>query len=474
MFTRLAISSGYSSLSERVGTASEVFGWDSRHSRLQGGDLREPAQHVNHVQLGSRRGHALRLVFIESRQPNEIAVGGRGLGHRRGDTGHARQQRVPRRAETHSFRGVEEQHAADRHVVLELLGDEPIAPGRGLPGDHLGRVAGAVIAQIEQFASRPGSPQSVNARRWQRVESLGRALAPFVVGERRKDEKLDRITKEQAAIEEAVHVRESDAQSLKAQDSGRRGLERVDDLDLSARRDAREQPIAARDRLRRDSRAVFQHQEWNPDWAGVLDRHAHLEGDPRPEHRHFAAALEDVAGHAQSRNGSVGTSMEGSPFIGEPGQERHADQSRHDGDERDDECPDDQHQDGHDQQPAAARGEHVVVRSWLDRLQDGDGVKNVANHVRDRFAFDLRLGPQDEPVSQYGERDGLNVFVCEEVPTFEHRPRTGATEEVQGERAGWRPGPHPGDGGSLRLVGRCTRRANRSRKPRATCVAARG
>ena len=46
---------------------------------------------------------------------------------------------------------------------------------------------------------------------------------------------------------------------------------------------------------------------------------------------------------------------------------------------RDDECPDDQHQDGHDQQPAAARGEHVVVRSWLDRLQDGDGVKNVAN-----------------------------------------------------------------------------------------------
>ena len=90
---------------------------------------------------------------LVNREADEVAVPCRGLGNRGRDARDAREERVPRRAEPHAFRSIDEQHAPDRHVVLELLGDEDVAPGRRLPGDHLGRVAGAVIAEIEEFAA---------------------------------------------------------------------------------------------------------------------------------------------------------------------------------------------------------------------------------------------------------------------------------------------------------------------------------
>src|SRR5918996_954674 len=76
-------------------------------------------------------------------------------------------------------------------------------------------------------------------------------------------------------------------------------------------------------------------------------------------------------------------------------------------------------------------------RPWLDRLQYGDGVEDVADDVGDVLALDLGLGPQDEPVAQDGERDRLHVLVREEVPALEDGPRAGTAEEVKGRpRAG--------------------------------------
>src|SRR5262249_30968107 len=44
--------------------------------------------------------------------------------------------------------------------------------GRHLPGDGLGRVAGQVVAQVEQLAAGAGPPQAIDAGRRQQVVAL--------------------------------------------------------------------------------------------------------------------------------------------------------------------------------------------------------------------------------------------------------------------------------------------------------------
>ena len=64
--------------------------------------------------------------------------------------------------------------------------------------------------------------------------------------------------------------------------------------------------------------------------------------------------------------------------------------------------------------------------------------------IGDVLAFDLGLGPQDEPVAQHRERDGLHVFVREEVPALEdgaaRRSGAGSGPPAGSRRAmsGWR------------------------------------
>ena len=179
---------------------------------------------------------------------------------------------------------------------------------------------------------------------------------------------------------------------------------------------------------------IFENCERNADRSGVLDGDADLEGEARPEHGNLAAALNDVPFDAEPRHGRVGTRMEEHPFEGEPRQERDADERGNDGVVRNGEGPDDQHQDDNDQEPSAAGSEHGPS---LDRLENGDGVKNVADHVGDVLAFDFGLWPQDQPVSQYRERDGLHVLVREEMPALEDGAR-GRSGECLARRAGWR------------------------------------
>src|SRR5262249_57772349 len=48
------------------------------------------------------------------------------------------------RADSHRIGRVHEQGTADWHLALELLGDQPISPGRYFPGDGLRWIAGHV------------------------------------------------------------------------------------------------------------------------------------------------------------------------------------------------------------------------------------------------------------------------------------------------------------------------------------------
>ena len=50
-------------------------------------------------------------------------------------------------------------------------------------------------------------------------------------------------------------------------------------------------------------------------------------------------------------------------------------------------------------------------------------MEDVANDVRDVLALDLGFGAQDEAVPQHRKRDGLYVFVGEEMPALQDRPR---------------------------------------------------
>ena len=61
-----------------------------------------------------------------------------------------------------------------------------------------------------------------------------------------------------------------------------------------------------------------------------------------------------------------------------------------------------------------------VVAQTVSR--HGDGVEDVADHVRDCLPSISASGPQDQPVAEHAEGDGLHVLVGEEVPAFQHRP----------------------------------------------------
>src|SRR5207244_2863600 len=61
----------------------------------------------------------------------------------------------------HRRRGIDEQGAAEGHLALELPGDELVAAGGDLPGDGARRVAGLVVAQVEQLAGGSGLAESV-------------------------------------------------------------------------------------------------------------------------------------------------------------------------------------------------------------------------------------------------------------------------------------------------------------------------
>ena len=63
---------------------------------------------------------------------------------------------LARRAEADGVGSVHEQGAADRHLALQLAGDQLVPPGRRFPRDPLGRVAGTIVAQVEQFTAGPG------------------------------------------------------------------------------------------------------------------------------------------------------------------------------------------------------------------------------------------------------------------------------------------------------------------------------
>ena len=122
--------------------------------------------------------------------------------------------------ESRGLRGVHEQRAADRDLALELLGKQLVPPGGRLPGDHLGRVAGDVVAQVKQLApsARPFEP--VHPRRGEDVELLGPAALPLGPGQPREDQVRRPVGQQRAVVEEPLPVRDPDPDAFEPQLTG--------------------------------------------------------------------------------------------------------------------------------------------------------------------------------------------------------------------------------------------------------------
>ena len=166
---------------------------------------------------GVRAGRTIGdVVLVEQAQAGQVAAAGVGLGDGGGDLDQAGQGVLPAGADAHRVGGVHEQGAADRHLALELLGDEPVAAGRHLPGDGLGRVAGQVVAQVEQLAAGAGPAQAVDAGRRQQVVPLVGGGPAAGVGQHRQDAVLDDGRHERLEVEEALQVGQLQPQPLEA------------------------------------------------------------------------------------------------------------------------------------------------------------------------------------------------------------------------------------------------------------------
>ena len=146
----------------------------------------------------------LRLLFVEQHQTDVIAIGKRRLGNARGDGRDLVEHGFARRAEANRLRRVDEERATDGHVALEFLDDEPVAAGGGLPGDHLRRIAGPIVAQVVQFAAAAGLPQPVQSGRRQDVVRFRRSSVAFGVGQGRKHEIDIRLADKRAVVKQTV------------------------------------------------------------------------------------------------------------------------------------------------------------------------------------------------------------------------------------------------------------------------------
>jgi len=107
---------------------------------------------------------------------------------------------------------------------------EPIAPRGHLPGDGLGRIAGQVIAQVEQFAAGTGPAEAVNARRHQQVVPFLRgrlSRPPRQHGQHRiGDDGMDEVD----VIEKALPVGDLNADALEAGQAGRAAADPIANL----------------------------------------------------------------------------------------------------------------------------------------------------------------------------------------------------------------------------------------------------
>src|SRR5262249_27491685 len=124
-------------------------------------------------------------VFVEQAQAGQVANGPAGAKDAGGDL-HEAIERLEEEGTRHLLVGigrgragdanaaahVEEQGAANGHLALELLGDEPVATGADLPGNGTRGVTGDVIAQVEQLAATAGLAQAVDAGGRQFVAAL--------------------------------------------------------------------------------------------------------------------------------------------------------------------------------------------------------------------------------------------------------------------------------------------------------------
>jgi hypothetical protein len=328
-----------------------------------GGGLGEQAEHLHLVHPRPRRLHPLELLLVEHRQPDDVAVGTRRLGHGRTDAGRPRERRVPRLAQPHGVRRVEEEHAPHRHVVLELLRDEHLTPGRRLPRDHLRRVAGAVLPQVEQFAPAARPPQAVDARRGQAVQPLGRPLPALLVGQGGQHQILGRHAEEDAAVEEPAVVGESQFHALELHDPRGDGVKFVFDVDGLVGGQTADHPPVPADHAHADRQLVRDSHERQTQSAR-LERQLHADGRLHlcPQVRLLTAVLNELTfdGDATGRGGGAGE--EPRPFADEPEDEGEREQAGEPAVVGQPHPPERDHP-GHDQEPDAAGGEHEMFTS---------------------------------------------------------------------------------------------------------------
>ncbi len=304
---------------EGVGERQQPVRVNPSLARIEGGGVGQQVQQSHQVCAGPVRTQAgADAMLVEQEHPGQVAGSGAGLGHARGDL-HQTLHRPPSgRGHADCIRRVDEQGAAHRHLGLVLLGNEPIPTGGHLPGDGPRRVAGLIVAQVEQFAPRTGRPLTVNAGRRQAVVPFHARCLVVRVDQARQHAQHLRVAQEFFLVEEPTGVGQLQAQPLEARQTGRFAGDLVDELQWRLFVQWPRRLHRALNPVDVEGHPSGDHGIGQTDSALEDQRLAHLEGLAIPEGLDRSARVADLATDAQTVADGEATHSEIQPAPAEP------------------------------------------------------------------------------------------------------------------------------------------------------------